>query len=183
MALYQAGETLYQLFDKVILIDQGKCLYYGPTDRAKQYFIQLGFECPDRWTTADFLTSVSDKHERSVREGWEERIPRSADDFAAAYLKSDISQLNLEDIADFEQQLIQKQQEIAANQSKKTVKKNYTIPFQSQVWACTLRQFQITWGDKASVIGKWGGIVFQVCAQINELVDVLTTRSLGSHRW
>ena len=145
VALYQAGETLYQLFDKVLLIDQGKCLYYGPADRAKDYFLGLGFECPDRWTTADFLTSVSDKHERSVRQGWEERIPRSPTDFAAAYLKSDISQLNVEDIADFEQQVERKQQEIADNQSKKTVKKNYTIPFQSQVWACTIRSFQITW--------------------------------------
>jgi ABC-type multidrug transport system ATPase subunit len=31
VALYQAGESLYDLFDKVIVIDQGKCVYFGPT--------------------------------------------------------------------------------------------------------------------------------------------------------
>ncbi len=60
VALYQAGESLFDLFDKVILIDQGECLYFGPTDTAKSYFQDLGFLCPNRWTTADFLTSVSD---------------------------------------------------------------------------------------------------------------------------
>jgi ATP-binding cassette subfamily G (WHITE) protein 2 (SNQ2) len=31
VALYQAGESLYDLFDKVIVIDQGRCVYFGPT--------------------------------------------------------------------------------------------------------------------------------------------------------
>jgi len=32
VALYQAGESLYNLFDKVILIDQGRCVYFGRTE-------------------------------------------------------------------------------------------------------------------------------------------------------
>ena len=32
VALYQAGESLYDLFDKVILIDQGRCAYFGRTE-------------------------------------------------------------------------------------------------------------------------------------------------------
>lgn len=60
VALYQAGESLYELFDKVILIDEGRCLFFGPTNEAASYFKSLGFAQPERWTTADFLTSVSD---------------------------------------------------------------------------------------------------------------------------
>ena len=56
VALYQAGESLYDLFDKVVLIDEGKCLYYGPTDEAAAYFEGLGFSRPTRWTTADFVS-------------------------------------------------------------------------------------------------------------------------------
>ena len=52
VALYQAGETLYECFDKVLLIDEGKCLYFGPAEQAKEYFQNLGFNCPSRWTTA-----------------------------------------------------------------------------------------------------------------------------------
>ena len=151
VALYQAGETLYELFDKVLLIDQGKCLFFGRAEHAKQYFLDLGFDCPERWTTADFLTSVSDEHERTIRQGWENRIPRSAEEFAEVYHKSDAFQRNLEDITDFEKEVELKQQVIQANQSKKTEEKNYTIPFHEQVWACTHRQFLIIWGDKASV--------------------------------
>ena len=56
VALYQAGESLYDLFDKVVLIDEGRCLYYGSTDDAAAYFENLGFSRPARWTTADFVS-------------------------------------------------------------------------------------------------------------------------------
>ncbi|XXG97717.1 Flocculation suppression protein [Hypoxylon texense] len=161
VSLYQAGESLYKLVDKVLLIDDGKCLYYGPSDRAKQYFLDLGFDCPERWTTADFLTSVTDPHERSIRPGWEDRIPRSAQDFADVYGKSEAHQNNLADIADYEAQLEEQRQSRVENMSKKTEKKNYTIAFHEQVLALTKRQAQIMAGDKASLYGKWGGIVFQ----------------------
>ncbi|KAL6240454.1 ATP-binding cassette transporter snq2 [Rhinocladiella similis] len=161
VSLYQAGESLYDLVDKVLLIDQGKCLYFGSSGSAKQYFLDLGFECPERWTTADFLTSVTDEHARSVRKGWEDRIPRNADEFAALYRKSEAYQRNLEDVRDFEAQLEQQKQERLENRSKKNKSKNYTIPFHKQVIACTQRQFLVMVGDKASLYGKWGGIVFQ----------------------
>ena len=161
VALYQAGQSLFSLFDKVILIDQGQCLYFGPTETAKQYFEDLGFLCPDRWTTADFLTSVSDEHERSIKSGWENRIPRSAAQFAKTFRDSSIYQKNLEDIRDWEKQTETQRRERLANQSKATQKKNYTIPFHQQVWACTQRQVLVTIGDKASLVGKWGGVLFQ----------------------
>lgn len=161
VSLYQAGESLYKLVDKVLLIDKGQCLYYGSADDAKQYFVDLGFECPERWTTADFLTSVSDPYERSIKEGWEHRIPRSAEAFAAAYRKSDAYQRNLDDMRDFESHLEEQRRDRLANRSKKNKKKNYTIPFYQQVIACTERQFFVMLGDRASLIGKWGGIVFQ----------------------
>ena len=165
VSLYQAGENLYKLVDKVLLIDEGKCLYFGPADNAKQYFLDLGFDCPERWTTADFLTSVTDEHERTVRKGWEDRIPRSAEEFSALYRKSDDYKMNLGDIEDFEAHLEDQRRVRLENRSKKNKKKNYTIPFHKQVIACTQRQFLVMTGDRASLIGKWGGIVFQVCSK------------------
>lgn len=184
MSLYQAGENLYRLVDKVLLIDEGKCLYFGPADNAKQYFLALGFDCPERWTTADFLTSVSDIHERSIRKGWEDRIPRSASDFDDIYRKSDAYKMNLEDIADFETHLEDQRRARLENRSKKNKKKNYTIPFHKQVIACTQRQFLIMLGDKASLIGKWGGIVFQVCSLVPpNAVALLMDIDVGPYRW
>lgn len=161
VSLYQAGETLYDLVDKVLLIDHGRCLYFGPAEDAKKYFIDLGFECPDRWTTADFLTSVTDEHERSIRQGWEDRIPRSPEDFDQAYRRSDAYKKNLQDMDDFESQLGEQVRAREEHQSERTQKKNYEIPFHKQVMACTERQFYVMVGDKASLFGKWGGLLFQ----------------------
>ncbi|KDN70652.1 putative ABC-2 type transporter [Colletotrichum sublineola] len=161
VSLYQAGESLYDLVDKVLLIDSGKCLYYGHSEAAKQYFIDLGFECPERWTTADFLTSVTDVHERHIREGWENRIPRTPEEFDMAYRNSDAYQRNLRDIEDFESQLSQQMEQRRQRESKKTETKNYEIPFYKQVVYLTQRQFMVMAGDRASLFGKWGGLVFQ----------------------
>ena len=161
VALYQAGESLYDLFDKVILMDEGKCLYYGPTEEAAAYFENLGFLRPQRWTTADFLTSVTDPHERQVREGYEHRIPRSTDQFETAYKKSPIFESNVRDIESFELQTEQQRQQRVAAATKATKEKNYTLPYHKQVWACTHRQFLVMFGDRQSLGGKWGGILFQ----------------------
>ncbi|TFA98420.1 Brefeldin A resistance protein [Trichoderma ghanense] len=161
VSLYQAGESLYELVDKVLLIDGGKCLYFGPAEKAKKYFLDLGFDCPERWTTADFLTSVSDQHERSIRPGWEQRIPRSPDEFFSAYRQSDIYSENLADMEALEKELRAQAEEREARRSKKMAEHNYTLAFHQQVIACTKRQFLIMLGDSASLFGKWGGLLFQ----------------------
>ena len=143
------------------MIEEGKCLYFGPTDKAAAYFEGLGFQRPARWTTADFLTSVTDPHERQIREGWEDRIPRSIEHFEESFARSDLQEQNLKDIANFESELEAQRRERQAARTKATKKKNYSLPFYKQVIACTHRQFLIMFGDKESLIGKWGGILFQ----------------------
>ncbi|KAF2749888.1 hypothetical protein M011DRAFT_465546 [Sporormia fimetaria CBS 119925] len=161
VALYQAGESLYDLFDKVLLIDHGRCCYFGPTEKAAAYFESLGFVRPDRWTTADFLTSVTDENERHIKEGWEDRIPRSPAQFGEAFLGSEQHKNNLQEIAEFEEELETMVEERRAAQTKATKRKNYTLSFHKQVMACTRRQFLVMTGDKQSLAGKWGGIAFQ----------------------
>lgn len=48
VTLYQAGESIYELMDKVLVIDAGRMLYLGPANEAKQYFVDLGFYCPEQ---------------------------------------------------------------------------------------------------------------------------------------
>ncbi len=171
VSLYQAGESLYGLVDKVLLIHEGKCLYFGPADQAKQYFMALGFQCKPRWTTADFITSVTDPYERAVRKGWENRIPRNANEFASLYRGSDAYKRNLDDINEFETHLDEQRRVREESTSKKNQKKNYAIPFYKQVLACTHRQFLVLLGDRASLFGKWGGLVFQVCSDVPFLLN------------
>ena len=104
---------------------------------------------------------MTDEHERSIRKGFEDKIPRNALDFANTYRKSDAHQRNLDDMKDFEASLERRRRERLENTSEKTEKKNYTISFPKQVVACTKRQFLVMFGDRPSLVGKWGGIVFQ----------------------
>lgn len=104
VTLYQAGEGIYELMDKVLVIDNGRMVFQGPATEAKQYFIDLGFYCPDRQTTADFLTSVTDPTERRFREGYKDRAPRTPEDFEKAFKSSKNYQKVLADVDDYEKQ-------------------------------------------------------------------------------
>jgi ATP-binding cassette subfamily G (WHITE) protein 2 (SNQ2) len=56
VSLYQASESIYMQFDKVMVIDEGRCAYFGPAKQARAYFEGLGFLEKPRQTTPDYLT-------------------------------------------------------------------------------------------------------------------------------
>jgi ATP-binding cassette subfamily G (WHITE) protein 2 (PDR) len=63
----------------------------------------MGFECPSRQTTGDFLTSLTSPAERVVRSGFEGRTPYTPDEFAAAWERSDDRAQLLREIDEFNQ--------------------------------------------------------------------------------
>ncbi|KAG7416060.1 ZEB2-regulated ABC transporter 1 [Fusarium oxysporum f. sp. rapae] len=88
VAIYQASQDAYDVFDKVLVLYQGRQIFFGKTKEAKAYFEGLGFVCPEQQTTADFLTSMTSHQERIIREGYEGIAPRSPDEFAQAWKDS-----------------------------------------------------------------------------------------------
>jgi ATP-binding cassette subfamily G (WHITE) protein 2 (PDR) len=62
----------------------------------------MGFECPLRQTTADFLTSITSPAERIVRNGFVVKTPFTPDEFAAAWHKSDDRDHLLQEIDEFD---------------------------------------------------------------------------------
>lgn len=161
--LYQAGEGIYDLMDKVLVIDQGRMLYQGPANEARQYFVDLGFAAPPRQTTADFLTSICDVNARQFREGFEDRCPKTAEELEKAFHGSDAYKKVLRDVEDYESHL-QRTSHAEATTFQESVKgsksrtvtnhSNYTISFWKQVLACTMREFWLLWGDKTSLYTK-----------------------------
>jgi len=59
VTLYQAGNGIYNLFDKVLVLDEGKEIYYGPMKEARPFMEDMGFVCHDSENVADFLTGVT----------------------------------------------------------------------------------------------------------------------------
>ena len=61
------------------MLYEGRQIYFGRTTDARQFFESRGFVCPERSTTGDFLTGLTNPSERVVRSGWEARTPRTPD--------------------------------------------------------------------------------------------------------
>ena len=102
VAIYQASQSIYDIFDKVVVLYEGRQIYFGRTGDAKKFFVDMGFYCAERATTGDFLTSLTNPAERLVRQGFEDRVPRTPDEFATCWQQSQERARLLEEIQDFE---------------------------------------------------------------------------------
>ncbi|CUS08270.1 unnamed protein product [Tuber aestivum] len=165
VSMYQASQSAYDLiidqrFDKVTVLYEGRQIYFGSTENAKRFFTDMGFHCPERQTTADFLTSLTSPSERQAKPGFENRVPRTPDEFVEAWKKSDEYQKLLQDIAAYKEefplhgpQLGAFQKSRAAQQAKRmyldgrNVRSPYTISVPMQIKLCIERGFQRLRGD------------------------------------
>ena len=63
----------------------------------------MGFECPVQQTTPDFLTSLTSASERTPRAGFENKVPRSPNEFTKAWKTSEEYGQLRKDISSFGQ--------------------------------------------------------------------------------
>lgn len=61
--IHQPRSDIFKMFDYLLLLDAGKCVYYGPAQDAANYFSRLGYTCPQHVNPADFLLDVLDDDE------------------------------------------------------------------------------------------------------------------------
>lgn len=160
VSLYQAGEGIYDQFDKVLVIDNGRQVYFGPAKEARAYMIGLGFADKPRQTTADYLTGCTDPNEREYQPGKSaDNVPSTPDALEEAYLKSEIFQrmdverkaLTQEMLADH---TLQEDFRRAVEDSKRKgvgKKSPYVVSFGSQVLALFQRQLQLQAQDKLTI--------------------------------
>ncbi|KAL4783556.1 ABC-2 type transporter-domain-containing protein [Aspergillus varians] len=155
VAIYQASQSAYDVFDKVTVLYEGQQIYFGRTGEARQFFTDMGFVCPSRQTTADFLTSLTSPSERRVRPGYEDVVPRTPAEFAQRWRNSTECARLLQEIEVFDQEypiggealakfgearrLMQSKQQRSGS--------SYTLSVYEQVMLCVTRGFQRLRGD------------------------------------
>jgi ATP-binding cassette subfamily G (WHITE) protein 2 (PDR) len=88
IAIYQCSQDAYDLFDNVVVLYEGYQIFFGKANKAKEYFINMGYKCPQRQTTADFLTSLTNPAEREPLPGYENKVPRTPQEFEAYWRNS-----------------------------------------------------------------------------------------------
>ena len=160
VTVYQASDAVYNLADKVMIIEDGRMLYQGPANEAKRYFEDLGYECQPGQTTADFLTGISLPEERVFRKGWEARAPKGAEELEKAFLQSEANKRIQRDIQNYEAELGRAESEdgsvikqddtiledfkaFARSKKSRFVSKKspYNTSYAKQILLCTRRQW------------------------------------------
>eukprot|EP00898_Chlorokybus_atmophyticus_P000914 jgi/Chlat1/1823/Chrsp138S00766 len=64
MALLQPPPEIYDLFDDIFLLSEGHVVFHGPREQVLPFFEELGFKCPVRKGTADFLQEVTSRKDQ-----------------------------------------------------------------------------------------------------------------------
>ncbi|KAK4535009.1 hypothetical protein CDCA_CDCA03G1034 [Cyanidium caldarium] len=92
--MQQPSQEIYNSYDKVMLMEAGKILYFGPTKDAERYFYEIGYRRPRKRLLPEFLATIGDPEQsaRCIRPGYERRAPRTPAEFAEVYRNSSIAQ-------------------------------------------------------------------------------------------
>ncbi|KAL8420361.1 hypothetical protein RB594_003230 [Gaeumannomyces avenae] len=161
VSIYQAPQSAYDLFDKAVVLYEGYQIFFGRADEAKQYFINMGFDCPARQTTPDFLTSMTSPQERIVRPGFEGKAPRTPQEFAAAWKASTEYAALRADIEDYKSthpfngadaEVFRASRK--AQQGKGQRRKSpFTLSYVQQIRLCLWRGWMRLLGDPTLTIG------------------------------
>lgn len=164
------------------MLYEGRQIYFGPASDAKAFFERQGWYCPTRQTTGDFLTSVTNPLERKAREGMEEKVPRTPEDFERYWRASPEYHALQESIADhsrtYDLSPARSQEENPTLQQFRSLKKHrqarharegspYTITVAQQISLNTKRAYQRIWGDKASTV-------------VNGIIQIIVALIMGS---
>lgn len=169
VAIYQAGENIYELFDKVTVLYAGRQVYFGPTEEAKAFFERMGYHCPARQTTAEFLTAVTDPHGRTAAEGIDRAsLPDTADEFEAYWKASPEYAALLKDIDTYNashsrDDTLGHFARDSKNQKMRfqRQKSRYMLTYPAQLRLAIKRGFQRVIGDKAFTIIHVCGAIAQ----------------------
>ncbi|KAJ8071471.1 hypothetical protein OCU04_001791 [Sclerotinia nivalis] len=160
VAIYQASQQIYDEFDKAIVLYEGRQIYFGPCDQAKQYFMDMGWECPPRQTTGDFLTSITNTSERKARPGFEKKVPRTPEEFEKYFKDSKIFKNMMKEVKSHEEEFPMGGKTLEQfKASRKGMQADhlrpespYTVSIMMQTKYCAKRAVQRLWNDKTSTV-------------------------------
>ncbi|GMM41765.1 ATP-binding cassette multidrug transporter [Hanseniaspora uvarum] len=157
VCVYQAGQKIYDLMDKVSVLYNGQQIYFGPAEDAIEYFTNMGFVKPHRMTSAEFLTSVTldwDNKNLDCKEGYESTIPKNVDEFIAYWKASPQYEYALkmydEYVANHNSTETYERLEESMKQRKQKnepLHSLYTTNYWTQIWYCMVRGVHRVKGD------------------------------------
>ena len=169
VSLYQASETIYSQFDKVLVIDSGRQVFFGPAKEARKYFEDLGFKEKPRQTTPDYLVGCTDQFEREYKEGYSPKnAPYDADSLVSAFRDSKLAEHLDAEMREYKQRLEEQRElyedfQVAHRDAKRrgaSKSSVYNTSLLTQIGHIMRRQTLIKWQDKFSLYVSWATMLF-----------------------
>ncbi|GMF36781.1 unnamed protein product [Phytophthora lilii] len=177
VALLQPTPEVVEMFDDILMINEGHMVYHGPRTEILDYFQGLGFTCPPRVDPADFLIEVTSGRGHRYANG---SIPIkdlavTSEDFNNLFCQSSIYRKTHEAISkgfnehQFENAEDFKKAKSVANLARSKEKSEFGLAFipstmlllnrQKLIW---LRDPPLLWGKliEALVIGIVMGMIY-----------------------
>ncbi|CAI7665813.1 unnamed protein product [Penicillium viridicatum] len=157
VTIYQASDSMYdQCFDRVLVMYDGRMIFSGRAQHAKDHFISLGFRMWERQTTPDFLTAVTAPSERVIRSDYTGFSPQTPSEFAAAFQSSPYFELLQADITKYRQMASSDTAGLAAFQAEVSrVQSSAALPGSLQptpIWTqssvAIRRYYQLLWQNQ-----------------------------------
>lgn len=132
---------------------------------AKTYFINLGFYCEERQTTADFLTSMTSPTERIIRKDFQGQTPRSSQEFADAWtdslqrkhLLADITRFNAKYPINGATRANFEKSRAAQKARLQLASSPFTLSYLQQIHLCLWRGFRRLMGDPSLTVAELVG--------------------------
>eukprot|EP00850_Spirogloea_muscicola_P017864 SM000157S02094 [mRNA] locus=s157:259267:270139:- [translate_table: standard] len=88
LSLLQPAPEVFNLFDRLIVLNEGNIIYQGPRDDVLRYFANLGYVKPEHVDIADFLQEIPTPAGRQFLP--QDQEPMTKEALVDAYLTSDL---------------------------------------------------------------------------------------------
>mmetsp|Transcript_8531 Transcript_8531/g.7643 ORF Transcript_8531/g.7643 Transcript_8531/m.7643 type:complete len:481 (+) Transcript_8531:366-1808(+) len=71
--IHQPRSSIFSMFDFLLLISEGRTMYYGPSNYAIDYFNKIGYSCPTQYNPADYFLDLVSLDTRTIQSEIETR--------------------------------------------------------------------------------------------------------------
>ncbi|KAL8002461.1 putative pleiotropic drug resistance protein PDR/CDR [Plasmopara halstedii] len=151
ISLLQPSPEVFEMFDDIVLLNDGHIMYHGPRAEALTYFESLGFQCPPRRDVADFLLDLGSDNQAQyeVNSMTCNQIPQKASQYADIFTRSQLYRRMMDEL----------QGPVSEYLIEDKVKHIDPIPeFHLNFWKSTIgvvrRQITLTKRNTAFLIGR-----------------------------
>lgn len=132
--IHQPSSEVFYLFDRVIVLNNGKILYNGGIEESYNYFRDLGFPCPDNYNMADHILFVCQTVSSKI-----------IDNYSNIWGRNELKRIKIEGKYDIREIEIETRSE-----------------WWRQLFLLTVREFRNLLRDKVVLKSRFGIIIFLI---------------------